>query len=316
MEAVVQMREMAALRTRLIIWTILATAGVATAEVLPPPYKGQEPPGLVPTVFAPGLISVPGRFVHSVCLSQDCRECYFTVRTPDWSSSQIMVTRFEAGNWTQPVPLSFGRMCPSLADGDQSLYFIGQGAKVWKARRVAHGWSEPVVLPSPVNSREPAWSCNLSSLGNLWICSWRAGGLGRCDVWQIRSKEGQFTEAVNLRDLNTPGFDCYPVAGPNEAYVIYASDRPGGQGRTDLYISFSDGQGGWSPPRNLGPGINSADGEVSPSLSADYKVLFFSRETAAEASIYWVRVEAFLTEADQTRTPSRPVQDATKGAGQ
>jgi hypothetical protein len=305
---------MVALRTRLIGWTILATAGFAPAEVSPPSYMGQEPPGLVPKVFTPGVISVPGRFVHGVCLSRDCRECYFTVRTPDWSSSQIMVTRLEGGKWTQPVPLSFGRLCPSLADGDQTLYFIGQGAKVWRARRVAHGWSEPEILPSPVNSREPAWSCNLSTQGNLWICSWRQGGLGRCDVWEIRSKDGQFTEAVNLRSLNTPGFDCYPVAGPNEAYVIYASDRPGGQGRTDLYISFNDGQGGWGAPRNLGPGINSADGEVSPSLSADHKVLFFSRETATEADIYWVSVRAFLPDANAAGAPLRQAGTTTEGS--
>jgi hypothetical protein len=202
--------------TALAGWMILLMAGPGLAQdTAPVPTLGQEQPGLVPKVYAPGLISVPHRFVHGLCLSRDGRECYFTVRTPDWSSSQIMFTHLEKGSWTQPVPLSFGRLGPSLADGDQSLYFIGQGAKVWKARRVAGAWSEPEVLPAPVNSREPAWSCQVSDLGNLWICSWRTGGLGRCDVWQIRSKEGRFTEAINPRVLNTTGFDCYPVAGPN-----------------------------------------------------------------------------------------------------
>ncbi len=104
------------------------------------------------------------------------------------------------------------------------------------------------------------------------------------------------------------------MAGPNEAYVMYSSDRPGGQGRTDLYISFSDGQGGWSPPRNLGLGINSADGEVSPSFSADYKVLFFSRETATGADIYWVRVEAFLADPNAAGSPLRQPADTMEGS--
>ena len=291
-------------------WMILVTAmtGLAAESAAVRPYMGQEAPGLVPKIFAPGLVSVPGRFEHSICLSQDGRECYFTVRSADWSSSQIMVTRLENGKWTQPVPFSFGHMCPSLADNDQSLYFIG-GAKVWRVRRSSSGsnqWQyQPEVLSAPVNVPQPAWSCHVSSLGNLWTCSWRPGGLGKCDLWRIRSVDGRFTEAQNLRTLNTSGFDCYPVPGPNEAYVVYSSDRPGGLGRNDLYISFPDGQGGrvptsWVAPRNLGPPINSSDHDSSPYLSPDHRYLFFSRETSTEADIYWVRVEAFLADPNES----------------
>ena len=37
-----------------------------------------------------------------------------------------------------------------------------------------------------------------------------------------------------------------PMPGPNEDYVVFNSDRPGGFGGGDLYISFADGQGGWT----------------------------------------------------------------------
>jgi hypothetical protein len=280
---------------------------------------GQEPPGLVPKVFAPGLVSVPNRFVHSVCLSKDGRECYFTVRTPDWRTAQNMATRLENGKWTQPVPFTFGTLAPSLADNDQTLYFIGERAKVCRIRRTPIGsdnrwWSQQEVLPAPVNTRGPAWSCAISDLGNLWICSWRPGGAGRCDVWRIRCVNGQFTEATNLRVLNTSGFDCYPVPGPNEDYVVFSSDRPGGLGKTDLYISLADGHGGWTAPRNLGPGINSPDGEVSPYLSPDYKYLFFARETSTEGQIYWVSVKAFLPDPNGQKADLPQTTKQTEGA--
>jgi hypothetical protein len=289
-----------------------------TDDAAAPPYMGQEPPGLVPKVFAPGLVSVPGRFEHSICLSKDGRECYFTVRAADWSSSRIMATRLENGKWTQAVPFSIGNMCPSLADNDQSLYFIG-GAKVWRVRRFQSGsgtqWQyQPELLPAPANSPQPGWSCHLSSLGNLWICSWRPGGLGRCDLWRIRSVGGKFTEAENLRNLNTTGFDCYPVPGPNEDYVVYSSDRPGGFGRNDLYVSFADGHGGWTAPRNLGPTINSSNHDSSPYLSPDYKYLFFARETSTDADIYWVRVEAFLPDPNGPKSKSRQTIGMMEGS--
>jgi hypothetical protein len=291
---------------------LAAMPGIAANSKTAPPYMGEEPPGLVPKVFAQGLISGPNRFEHSICLSQDGRECYFTVRAADWSSSRIMATRLENGKWTQAVPFSLGNMCPSLADNDQTLYFIG-GAKVWRLRRFQSGsgqWQyQPELLPAPVNVPQPAWSCHVSSLGNLWTCSWRPGGLGKCDLWRIRAADGRFTEAQNLSHLNTPGFDCYPVPGPNEAYVVFSSDRPGGLGRNDLYISFPDGQGNWTAPRNLGPTINSSDHDSSPYLSPDHKYLFFARETSTDADIYWVRVGAFLPDPNGLGSNLRQTTD-------
>jgi hypothetical protein len=291
-------------------WIILFTVmpGLSAENTSPTTYMGQEPPGVVPKVFAPGFISAPNRFEHSICLSKDGRECYFTVRAADWSSSQIMVTRFEKGKWTQPAPFLYGNMGPSLADNDQSLYFIGLGGRIWRAHRSLPGsktqWKyPPELLPAPVDSPRPAWSCHISSLGNLWICSWREGGLGKCDLWRILSVGGKFTEGENLRNLNTTGFDCYPVPGPNEVYVVYTSERPGGFGRNDLYVSFADGRGGWTAPRNLGPTINSSGHDSSPYLSPDHKYLFFARETSTDADIYWVRVEAFLPD------PNMPVSN-------
>ncbi len=284
-----------------------------TDDAAAPSYLGQIRPGLVPRVFAPGQISLPGRYEHDICFSKDGRECYFTVRNAGWTVHRIMVTRYENGRWTQPVKASFSddaSLCPSLADDDQSLYFSRSG-DVWKALRsptgsgTNQGWFPPKPVPAPVSSRQGEWSCHISSLGNLWFCSWRPGGLGKCDLWRAaRSATGLFTEAINLRGLNTSDSDCYPVPGPKEDYFIWSSDRKGGFGNTDLYISFADGQGGWTAPKNLGPAINTSGHEAGPYLSPDHKYLFFCRCDTSKGDsedIYWVRVEAFLPD------PNKPV---------
>jgi len=79
----------------------------------------------------------------------------------------------------------------------------------------------------------------------------------------------------------------------NEDYIIFNSNRPGGYGGLDLYISFANGSGGWTTPQNLGPNINSSGNDDSPYLSPDYKYLFFARtNSAGEEDIYWVDVRA------------------------
>lgn len=45
--------------------------------VLEGSYFGQKPPGLTPELFAPGVISVNGRFEGAVSFSPDLDEIYF-----------------------------------------------------------------------------------------------------------------------------------------------------------------------------------------------------------------------------------------------
>ena len=61
----------------------------------------------------------------------------------------------------------------------------------------------------------------------------------------------------------------------NDTTVLFSSDRSGGYGGKDIYISTFE-NGAWSGPMNLGPTINTAYDEVTPFLSADGRTLYFS----------------------------------------
>ncbi len=298
--------------TRTIGWVVLlVTSSVLGADSNNvPPYMGQEPPGLTARIFAPGFISVANRCDNSLCFSRDGRECYFMIRNAAWTVYEIMVTRYENGQWTTPVLASFSdskSLSPSLADNDQILYF-GRNRHIYRVRREGLGWSQPEAVPDPISSAQSEWSCCISDLGNAWICSHRTGGAGVCDLWRIKPVDGQFSEATNLRSLNTSGNDCSPTPGPDESYVIWNSDCAGGLGGADLYLSFPYGQGGWTAPRNLGPIINSSKHEGAAYLSPDYKYLFFCRDdTSTDTNIYWVSVWAFLPD------PNGPIYNLTSG---
>ncbi|MEM9887898.1 MAG: carboxypeptidase regulatory-like domain-containing protein [Bacteroidota bacterium] len=55
--------------------------------------------------------------------------------------------------------------------------------------------------------------------------------------------------------------------------MYFASDRPGGLGGFDIYVSYRTG-GSWSTPENLGPNINTAGDEITPYF--DGRTLYFS----------------------------------------
>ncbi|GAB5550767.1 MAG: hypothetical protein Sapg2KO_03580 [Saprospiraceae bacterium] len=55
----------------------------------------------------------------------------------------------------------------------------------------------------------------------------------------------------------------YPAFTPDGSAMFFASDRAGGYGGYDLYISYLDNNV-WSIPINLGPVVNTAGDEISP----------------------------------------------------
>lgn len=73
-----------------------------------------------------------------------------------------------------------------------------------------------------------------------------------------------------LSALNGPFFVSHPAISPDGTRLVVVSDRVGGEGGLDLWISDRRDDLSWSPPVNLGRSMNSSEDEISPTfLSAD-----------------------------------------------
>jgi hypothetical protein len=75
--------------------------------------------------------------------------------------------------------------------------------------------------------------------------------------------------------VNSDSREAGAYIAPDERFIIFESNRPGGIGGTDLYISFRQGSS-WAQPRRLDAPINSPAQETSAILSPDGKVLYFA----------------------------------------
>jgi hypothetical protein len=92
--------------------------------------------------------------------------------------------------------------------------------------------------------------------------------------------------------LNSPDDDLGPQPSADGSSLYFYSDRPGGQGGYDLWVSHRDGDE-WMAPSNLGPAINTPYNEYSPALSPDDSTLVFASdrpragEEADPAPVTW-----------------------------
>jgi len=84
--------------------------------------------------------------------------------------------------------------------------------------------------------------------------------------------------AINLGSVvNSSSNDSTPTISPDGLSLYFASERAGGQGGNDIWVSKrADLSESWCPAINLGGPVNTSAGEVFPSLSGDELMLYFS----------------------------------------
>lgn len=78
-------------------------------------------------------------------------------------------------------------------------------------------------------------------------------------------------------EINKGDFIAHPYIAPDESYLMWDVEREDGYGNSDIYISFKDKWGSWSPAENMGSLINTEYHDSSPQVTPDGKYLFFKR---------------------------------------
>ncbi len=299
----------------LLLLSVIALPACGGApEPAPPPrgaYLGQTPPGTTPELFAPGIVSTRALELNAV-FTPDGNELYFT-RLID-NRETLMTTRRLDGAWTPPAVADFSGaftdVDPFITRDGRRLYFSssrpvdGSGeskdADLWYLERQAGGgWGEPVHLGEPNTEGKDDYYTSLSDDGTLYFSIFESKNAA--DIYRAARQEGGFGPAERVAGgISTEALEHDPLVAPDGSYLIFTSDRPGGYGSADLYISFAGADGSWTEPVNMGESINSANYEFCAMLSPDGEYLFFTSRN----DIYWVdaRVIEGLRPAGADRT--------------
>ncbi len=141
-------------------------------------------------------------------------------------------------------------------------------------------WSRPVSLSEEINSDFNEGTCAISADGRLLIftsCQGRRG-YGSCDLFQSRKVGDQWSEPENLGStVNSSAWESQPSLSADGRELYFVSDRKGGVGKRDIWMSRQVGDS-WSTPENAGSVVNTPYDEVSPFLHANGQTLFLSSD--------------------------------------
>ena len=228
-----------------------------------------------------------------------------------------------ASEWGSPEPLSAPvnteatETSPRLSTDGLELYFsdwlqegpfgirpggLG-GGDLWVARRetVNDAWAEPENLGAPINTADNEGNADISADGlTLIFDSDRPGGHGGVDLWIAKRgiPDAPWTFQRNLPAINTPATESVGRLSSDGLILLFQSDREGGQGSQDLWMTqrASPQSMSFEPPVNLGPAVNTSawEGDValSPGFPAAGSSLYFTRGVGPAWNIYEARVIA------------------------
>ncbi len=187
-----------------------------------------------------------------------------------------------------------------------------ESQKLYALRLFGAEWSRPARIvtdmPDEVNEGALAFTTDLPDISSsndtrasrdaaaarntgtatdvVFVQCYREDGTGDCDISSASIVFDPFPEVGGKIEsawplgpvVNDRDWDSHPTLSSDGRTLIFASERFGGEGESDLWMSRRDDEGVWSLPVNLGDSINTSGSEITPFVSGDARTLYFASD--------------------------------------
>ncbi len=218
--------------------------------------------------------------------------------------------RDNRGAWENPEPIKniykprldhFGSFC--LSHDGMTILFSSARAKgiggydLWYSEKRGRYWSEPKNFGKPVNTAghegNPSLSPDGKTLYFMRCEKMDENNEEHCQIYfSTRQSATKWSEPVPLPEPVNMGNEMNPRIMTDNKTLVFASDRPGGMGKLDLYMSRKK-PGGWSRPFAL-TYINTPKNDKFISMTAKGDIAFYTDAYKGKFNIFIARVpEAF-----------------------
>ena len=172
---------------------------------------------------------------------------------------------------------------PSVTIDDKILVFTrrvkGYNEDFFVSARNDSLWSKAKGIDGDINSNFNEGAQNISQDGEWLVftgCNFPEG-MGSCDLFfSSLTKRGWSTPENLGESVNSEFWESSPCLSPDKRELYFSSNRPGGYGGKDIYVSKRMPNGRWGKPENLGSKINTGGDESCPFIHADNQTMYFT----------------------------------------
>ncbi len=186
-------------------------------------------------------------------------------------------------NLGDSVNSRFAEYYPSVTVTDNKLIFTRAGDHSREDFMETSLHKKTFSLAKPIQGDiniEPKKGAITASQDGEWILfagQFSGQGFGNYDIYKSVYTPLGWSEPENLgANINTDFWESSPSLSPDNRVLFFSSSRPGGFGGKDLYSSFRNAEGKWTPARNMGPTINTAGDELAPFIHPDNQTVYYT----------------------------------------
>lgn len=154
-------------------------------------------------------------------------------------------------------------------------------ADLYTATKTGEGWGSVSNLDSPINTEMNEGAGCISINKDLFFFTrWNPLNPKECSIWMAKFLNGKWLQPMKLNE--SVNVDGYKSMQPNLSFdgtkLYFASDRPGGKGKMDIWYCDIDEYGTAGMAHNLGPKVNTPENEVSPYYHFKTTTLYFASD--------------------------------------
>ena len=202
---------------------------------------------------------------------QACKNAIDYKNNPVIFSKKAMGSDFSQGSINDNPAVSF--------DGNTIVYTERRGAvnAIFFSKKERGKWQTPIEITAELNAGEDCSSSSLNSDGTE-LFLYKTDNFDGA-IYSSKFVDGAWSPIRKLnKNINTKFYESHASISADSKKLYFSSNRDGGQGNLDIYVSEKDESGDWGPAVNLGASINTPYNEDTPFITQNDSVLYFSSE--------------------------------------
>lgn len=202
---------------------------------------------------------------------QACKNAMKYKETPVIFNKTPLGKEFIQGSINENPGVSF--------DGNTLAYTERRGMinAIFFSKKENGKWLPQIEITSEINAGEDCSTCSLNSDGTELFLYKNDNYDGA--IYSSQYINGFWAPIKKLnKNINTKFYESHASISADGKKLYFTSNRGGGQGNLDIYVSEKTDQGEWGPAANIGSAINTPYNEDTPFLTQNDSVLYFCSE--------------------------------------
>jgi len=216
-------------------------------------YFGQKPPGLIPEVFAPGVVFTEEHLETEVLFSPDMKELSFTRSGGKYKEPTFIVMENKNNKWSKKF----------ISSTDIDTYKERFNPSVSEMKSF-EPFKDIPITGFTISAKETYY---------FYFIDFDNGGSGHMSYSRLIDGKYETPQKMS-KAINKGKYIAHPFIAPDESYLMWDAEMEG-QNTPDIFISFRKEDGSWGEAINMGDKINTPRYEQRAKVTSDGKYVFF-----------------------------------------